>query len=652
MLARRFRMLTYLGLANLLIGNTSIFCQKNLPVTDIKFVHQKIKSLNKYASFKFLASDKRQEIESCILKNDSIITSSCEGSKDQPSTIVSFKTAGEHYFGFGEQYSHLDFKNTKPYIFTEEQGIGRGDNPVSKFTKTFGVCGDDFSSYAPMNFFFTEKNEAFIFSGSPYIKYDFTKHNSISVESWSKELKIKYISAANPKEILYKATEITGRMPLLPDWAFGTWLGLQGGEAKVEEIINRALLHNNPVSAVWIQDWVGRRKTRFGSQLWWTWTEDRLAYPDFPEFCKRMRNQNIRVLGYINSFVANEGKLFEEAKSKRFLVRNTKGEDYEIKTAGFPAYLIDLTNPAAFQWMKDVIHHNLIDVGLSGWMADYGEWLPLDAQLFSGINAFDYHNQYAVDWARLNREAIHEAGRDSDIVFFTRSGAIGSAKYSTLFWAGDQMVDWGKNDGLPSAVCALITSGLSGITLNHTDIGGYTTVDNIFLKVKRDEELLKRWIEFAAFTPVFRTHEGLKPESNVQIYSSDSMMKFFSRFGKIHFALKDYFKELNKEATEKGIPMVRALLLEFPNDTLTYSIKDEFLLGEELLIAPVVVKGVKSREVYFPTGEWLNVWSNETIKGNRMLTINSELGFPPVFIQKNGRWYGKLMSIFEKFDTR
>ena len=220
-------------------------------------------------------------------------------------------------------------------IRDREQGIGRGDKPVSKFTKTFGVCGDEFSSYAPMNFFFTEKNEAFIFTGSPYIKYDFTKQNSFHVESWSKELKIKYITAENLKELLLKATELTGRMPELPDWAFGTWLGLQGGEAKVEGIVNQALQENNPVSAIWIQDWVGRRKTRFGSQLWWTWQVDKTSYPNFSEFCNRMRKQNIRVLGYVNSFMANEGELYEEAKSNGYLVKNKKGEDYEIKTAGF-----------------------------------------------------------------------------------------------------------------------------------------------------------------------------------------------------------------------------------------------------------------------------------------------------------------------------
>lgn len=646
------RTVTGLCLLNLLISYKDVFSQDNYTITDIRAIHQKVKSSNKYASLKFYPVYKGEVSKSDISNNDSTISVSGDLSEYQAAIQSSFKTSGEHFFGFGEQFSHLDFKNRKPHILTEEQGIGRGDKPVSKFTKTFGVCGDEFSSYAPMNFFFTEKNEAFIFTGSPYIKYDFTKQNSFHVESWSKELKIKYITAENLKELLLKATELTGRMPELPDWAFGTWLGLQGGEAKVEGIVNQALQENNPVGAIWIQDWVGRRKTRFGSQLWWTWQVDKTSYPNFSEFCNRMRKQNIRVLGYVNSFMANEGELYEEAKSNGYLVKNKRGEDYEIKTAGFPAYLIDLTNPGAFEWMKNVIRRNLIDIGMSGWMADYGEWLPLDAQLFSGINPLEYHNQYAVDWARLNREAIHEAGRENDIVFFTRSGAIGSAKYSTLFWAGDQMVDWGEHDGLPSAVCALITSGLSGITLNHSDIGGYTTVDNVFLKVKRDEELLKRWIEFAAFTPVFRTHEGLKPESNFQVYSNDSIMKFFSRFGRIHWALKDYFKELSKEATEKGIPIIRALLLEFPNDTLTYSIKDEFLLGEDLLVAPVLSKGAKSRAVYFPTGEWLNVWTNETVTGNSKHLINSEPGFPPVFIKKYGRWSDKLKLTFGKVNSR
>jgi alpha-glucosidase len=606
---------------------------------------------DRYASLE-LTSRKRELCDSSLYySTDSNLKFYSTDSSDH---FISVKIAAdkeEHFFGLGEQFSRFDMKGSKPYILTQEGGIGRGDKGVSAFTKLFGVVGDEYSSYAPINFFLTNKGRAFIVEGGTFVKYDFTGASSFGIESWGDQLLVKQFRADNPKALITQATSVMGRMPLLPDWAYGTWLGLQGGSAKVDRIIEQAEKADAKVTAVWIQDWVGRRKTRFGSQLWWTWQADTLAYPEFKQYCAALNKRNIKVLGYINSFLANEGELCQEARAKNYLVKNKKGQDYEIKTAGFPAYLVDLTNPHAFEWLKSVIRHNLIDQGLSGWMADYAEWLPADAVLYNGMKALDYHNQYAVDWARLNREAIQEAGREGDFVFFTRSGALGSAKYSTLFWAGDQMVSWGEHDGFPSAVCAVITSGLSGLTLNHSDIGGYTTLDNAFIKVKRDDELLKRWIEFAAFTPVYRTHEGLIPESNRQVYSDDSIMQFFCRFGKMHWALKDYFKALNQESAATGIPMVRALLLEYPTDTATYSVKDEFLLGQDLLIAPVIEKGALSRRVYFPAGEWENVWTHQVVKGGAYETINAALGYPPVYVRVGGIWSERLRDIFNTFSS-
>ena len=635
----------FFSIIPLLVLTSNSYCQENKGLIEVQTGKQKLHFKDHYASYKFSTSKKQLLRGNYFLSTGSnlIITS-----KDTSDKLihVELHSNAQHYFGFGEQFSHLDFSHRKPYIFTEEQGIGRGDKPITGMANIFGVAGNEFSSYVPMNFFFTEMNKGYLINGGSMVKYDFTKPNSFSIESWSNQLSIITIDAKSPKEILTKATQTIGRMPMLPEWAFGTWLGLQGGSERVEKILNEALLKHNPVTAVWIQDWVGRRKTRFGSQLWWTWETDTISYPNFKNFCKRLESKGVKVLGYINPFVANQGKLCDEGLAKNYFVKNRNGTVYQTKTAGLPAYLVDLTNPGAFEWMKGIIKHNLIEQGLSGWMADYGEWLPLDAKLFSGEDAFNYHNQYAVDWARLNREAIQEAGKEGEIVFFSRSGSLASAKYSTLFWTGDQMVNWGENDGFPSAVCAMITSGLSGITLNHSDIGGYTTLDNSFIKVKRDEELLKRWIEFAAFTPVFRTHEGLKPESNYQVYSNDSSVAFFSKFGTIHWALRDYFKELNKEASEKGIPLVRALLLEFPNDTNAYSLKDEFLLGEDLLVAPVIKKGVKMRSVYFPEGEWIDVWTKKSFIGPVSENVHSEIGFPPVFIKKNGQASDRLRRIF------
>ncbi|PKA21918.1 alpha-glucosidase, partial [Leptospira sp. mixed culture ATI2-C-A1] len=246
------------------------------------------------------------------------------------------------------------------------------------------------------------------------------------------------------------------------DWAYGTLLGVQGGTEKVSAIVKQAKDAGNPITGLWIQDWCGRRVTNFGDQLKWRWYADETLYPDFKKFVKSMNDQNVHVLGYINPFLAATdpkkkdddftNPLLTEAKTKGYLVKNQNGEDYLIENVGFPAYLVDLTNPVAVRWIKDLIKKNMIGVGLSGWMADFGEGLPYDAKLASGVDAKIYHNRYPVDWARINREAIKEAGMEGKIVFFTRAGYSYSNAYSTLFWEGDQMVSFGTNDGLPSSI--------------------------------------------------------------------------------------------------------------------------------------------------------------------------------------------------------
>ena len=154
-------------------------------------------------------------------------------------------------------------------------------------------------------------------------------------------------------------------------------------------------------------------------------------------------------------------------------------------------------------------------------MADFGEGLPYDAVLHSGADPKRYHNRYAEEWAEVNREAVRELGREDDLVFFNRSGFTRSPRHSTLFWLGDQMVTWDGDDGIKTAATGMLSSGLSGYSLNHSDVGGYTAVDNFPLRYHRSKELLQRWTGMAAFTPIFRTHEGNRPELNHQVYSDE-----------------------------------------------------------------------------------------------------------------------------------
>ena len=240
------------------------------------------------------------------------------------------------------------------------------------------------------------------------------------------------------------------------------------------------------------------------------------------------------------------------------------------------------------------------------------------------------HNAWPMLWAKCCREAVEECGLLGECVFYMRAGAAGSQRYATLVWAGDQCVDWSEDDGLPSVVTAALTLGMSGYGLHTCDAGGYTTLFHL----KRDAELLLRWLEFACFTPVMRTHEGNRPDSNVQLYSSEEIIEKAARLSKLHTALLPYMKECVRLNSETGVPVMRPLFLDDPADARAWARENySYLLGEELLVAPVVEPGAAARTLYLPAGSWVHLWSGERFAGGDA-TVPAPMGFPPVFFRE------------------
>lgn len=438
-------------------------------------------------------------------------------------------------------------------------------------------------------------------------------------------------------------------MPELPDWSYGTWLGLQGGKVKVEKVVDESIAAGVPVSAVWVQDWVGKRQVKLGSRLWWWWQADTASYGNFKQFSQQMNNKGVKVLGYINSYLAIETPMGKEAAEKGLVIKDHNGDAYRLPVGGFDAYMVDLTNPAAVNWLKNIIKTNLIGSGLSGWMADFSEGPPVDAVLYSGEPVTQYRNLYTVDWVKLNREAIQEADKEGEIIFFNRSGYSGSTKYSTLFWAGDQMHSYGKNDGLPAAILGIITGGISGISINHSDIGGYTTVKQAIIRSKRKMDLFKRWTEVNAFMPVFRTHEGLRPELNIQPYTNKESMQFFSRMASLNQALKFYFQKLVTEAASSGAPVIRHPYLNYPNKPELLDNAYNFMVGSALFVTPVIKKKAKTVKVNLPQGHWEHAFTGKDYEGGQTYTVDVPYGSPAVFINKKDRRYKDLQMVFENF---
>ncbi len=561
----------------------------------------------------------------------------------------------EKIFGFGEQFSNVEFSGKMVELCTKEQGIFRGKQPFSFLIEKVmgkGVAGDEFSTYAPMPVFITSKMRGFSFTNTTIYHFDVKKANAGEIlgQVMAADITFDIFAATTPAELLECVTAKTGRLSPLPDFAYDTILGVRGGRPVVDKILTTALSHGAPVKAVWIEDWQGRRGKNGGPPLWWRWYPDEILYPDFKKWAGELKKQGIALLGYANPFLSADSEkntLYVEALEKDYLVKKANGEVWDnhfVADVNCRYVHVDLTNPNAYQWLKEKMRVGMIENGLSGWMADYGEYLPLGTKSFHK-NDIETHAMVPVLWAKLNYELLQETGNSGKFLIFHRSGGAGSNKYATAYWAGDQNPTFDEYDGLASSVAALISSGLSGMTINHTDIGGFTTIITKHFKLVRTKEVMFRWLEYAAFTPVFRTHDGAFANPlNYQFYYDDEGYAFYAKMGRLHSSLKWYLKQLEQEAVEKGMPMVRSLWIHYPEDSVCSSLSKQYLLGEDILVAPVCKKNAKSVKVYIPKGKWTSPHTGETINSNgEWETIPAILGFPPVLIRSESENADKII---------
>lgn len=544
--------------------------------------------------------------------------------------------SGEPVHGGGEQYSRFDLRGSRLPIWVREQGVGRGHDFVTLAANMHSEAGGAWhTTYFPQPSWVTPTGRVVHLDSTAYALIDASRRESETVEVWQPRLSGIVALADGLAGGVSLLSDHLGRQPNLPDWAdTGFVVGLQGGRDVVRAKVDRAREAGIALAGVWAQDWEGRRVTTFGSQLFWDWRYSEAMYPGLPEFIRELGSEGVRFMGYINPFLAIEGELYREAGPAGYCVKTAAGEDYLITVTTFPAALVDLTNPEAAAWLKGVIRRNMIGIGLSGWMADFGEYLPTDAVLHEG-SAADYHNRYPADWAQLNREAIDEAGAGGEVAIFMRAGYTGSSRHTNLIWAGDQMVDWSRHDGLPSVIPAALSAGVSGIGMHSSDVGGYTTL----FGRKRTKELFMRWAEASVWTPFFRSHEGNRPKDNWQWDGDGETMSHLAAMTRAFVALRPYRRAVIAEYLTTGLPVQRPVAMEFPRAAVGRPSDYRWMVGRDLLVAPVLRPGQNSVEVALPAGEWTHLWSGARfVGGRRAARVAAPLGRPPVFVREGSRW--------------
>jgi alpha-glucosidase len=558
-------------------------------------------------------------------------------------------TPEEGFFGFGLQLTYFDQKGRLLPILVQEHGVGRGRPVITRLVDLLASRGGGtpVATECPAPQFITSRLRSMFLENEEYSTFDLRAAEQFDVKVWSGTMTGRILFGATPLDLVEVYTRTAGRMRALPDWVHqGVIAGVQGGTATVRQKLATLRQGDVPLAGLWIQDWTGVRRTEAGMQLWWDWQLDQGHYPDWQALVADLAASGARMLVYVNPFLSREpghDALYREAVAQGYLVERQDGTPYLIRNTTFDAPLIDLSNPAARAWIKGVIRDRMIEgAGASGWMADFGEALMFDARLADGDPAV-WHNRYPVEWARVNREAIEEAGRGADILFFDRSGFTRSPGAATLFWLGDQLQSWDAYDGIKTQVVGILSGGISGFSLVHGDCGGYVALalpvdGHEIALIARSPELLMRWMELSAFTPVFRTHEGLDPKVSAQFDTSPETLAHLARCGRIYRGLGAYRRALVAEAAAFGHPVVRHPFLHFPEDTSVRALRYEFLLGPDLLVAPVLDPGRGTVEVYFPEGSaWTDLWTGADAGApGEWLAMPAPLGRTAAFVRKDG----------------
>ena len=543
-----------------------------------------------------------------------------------------FAQEGEHIYGCGEQFSCFDLRGKNFPLWTGEQGVGR--NKKTAITQTADKLdragGDYHTTFYPQPTFVSTRGYFLHAETYGYADFDFSSPFAHRLMFWDVPSAITISAKPTLLEVVQDISALLGRQGELPAWVYdGIILGMQGGTQTCLAKLDRMRQGSVPVAGIWAQDWQGEKYTSFGKRLRWNWQWDPTLYPGLDQEVGKLLEQGIRFLGYINPYLLEGHELYKEAEAKNLLALNTQGKPYLVDFGEFDAGIVDFTNPEAKTWYVGVIKVEMIDFGLGGWMADFGEYLPTDVVLYDKSPGMLAHNAWPGTWAEVNKRAVLEAGKEDEILFFMRAGNARSLASCPMMWAGDQNVDWSEDDGLPSVLTSALSLAMSGMGLHHSDIGGYTTLYGM----KRSKELLCRWAEQAAFTPLMRTHEGNRPKDNWQFDGDDETIALFARMVSIHVRLKPYLQSCVEENALEGKPVIRPIFLHYAEDPF-FSCKDEYLLGRDLLVAPILEEGATNRKVVLPSDDWIHLFTGEEYALGGKHLVEAPLGSPAVFYRK------------------
>ncbi len=525
-------------------------------------------------------------------------------------------TGSDHFVGGGEHAMDVDHVGEAFELWVSEPGIGKSetdDTPEAWF-----LTGTRHATSYPDPFFVRPEPLSVEVLTDARVGVDLCTGDRWRLDAWSPAATLRLTDADTPLALVQAHALAHGTPAVPPDWAFGAWADAVRGAERVLAVAAELRGAGAAATVIWSEDWRGGEEGSFGYHPKPEWQVDETLYPDPSGIDAELESAGFKWLAYFAPFLVESSSSWDEALP--YAIRDADGAPYLFLGPSFEdTTSIDLSDPDGYDWVVAKLSA-CADVGFDGWMADYAEWLPTDADIAVGDAEVD-HNLWPVLWQQASVDALQ--GRDA--AWFARSGWTGASTLAPVHWPGDQRTSFDADDGFPTVVPLTLGGSIAGVAVSGSDIAGYQSVGND----PSTKELWMRWAGLGAFSPIMRTHHGAFSTEDWQFDSDEETLAAFATYSRVHAGLFPYLRGLAQEAVDAGTPMVRPLFLHHPGEE--WGRMDAWLLGPSLLVNPITEAGVTTWNTDLPTDrEWYDWWTGEAV-GNGTVAASVEWLEIPVF---------------------